>query len=82
MQSTADAAKPFVEHVTERAQIGFELLVKFAGQITKLFAAFLRRSSEQDFLDVALGQFVGGETGGDEGLARSGRAGAEGQVLE
>src|SRR5690606_6061130 len=74
-------AEKVVERVVERPQVGIDLLREVAGQEAKALAGFHRGPRQHDALDRVALERVNRAGDGEIGLARSGRADAEGDVV-
>ena len=79
----AQPRRLFAQHVEQRvgqgAQIGIDLLVEVAGQKAQPLARLNGRPRQDDTLDAAFLQHMGGEGGSEIGLAGAGGADAEDQ---
>ena len=69
-----------VERVVERAQIGIDLLAHVAGQEAEPLAGFDGGARQDDALDLAALQALGGVGDGEIGLAGAGGAEAEHEI--
>ena len=70
-----------VQRVVQRAQIGHDLLVEIARQKAERLAGLDRRAGEDDARNLAFAQRGQRHGHGQIGLARAGRADAEGHVV-
>ena len=83
LDELADAlgAHQLVEGVEERAQIGVDLLGEVTRQEAQALAGFHGGAGEDDALDLVTVQGIDGAGHRQEGLAGTGRADAEGEVV-
>src|SRR5712671_4185742 len=77
----ASTAQPFVQRIVERAQVGRELVVDVAGEIAEALSCLDRWTRQHDAADLP--SFESGHRGtdGEIGLAGSGRAHCDRQVV-
>ncbi len=74
-------AEHFVQCVVQRAQVGVDLLAEVAGQEAQLLAGFHRRAHQQQALHAIGFQRLDRAGHGKIGLAGTGRADAEADVV-